>query len=359
MPQRHIVVETTQSDHKIAVTGGAGFIGQHFCRRLHSQSALVSILDIRAPSYCASTTRQIIGDVRDPAALREALRGANAVLHLAAAHHDFGISRDTFFSVNEGSARSLCGMMDELGIRKLCFFSTVAVYGSGAASTDEATKCRPDTPYGQSKLAGEAVFREWSDQGQGRSVLVIRPTVTFGSGHFANMYTLVRQLASRMYLPVGTGANRKSLVYIDNLVDATLTLWHDSGAGTFDIYNMVDKPDLTSGAIADAVYQGLGTAPPGGRIPLWAALLAAKPFDLVIAVTGLNLPISSARVRKFADTNTVFSADKLARAGLRPEVTLETGIRRMVEWYLDEGRAMRGERSIPPAVPVPLRAPPL
>jgi nucleoside-diphosphate-sugar epimerase len=338
----------THETLSVAVTGGAGFIGRHFCGRLRSESALESILDIRTPRDRGPSNRHVVGDVRDPAAVREALRGANAVLHLAAAHHDFGIDRETFFSVNEGAARTLCDVMDEFRIRKLCFFSSVAVYGSSPESTDEAAQCRPDSWYGESKLAGERVFRAWTEQGAGRTALVIRPTVTFGSGHFANMYTLVRQIASRAYVPVGPGANLKSLVYVDNLVDATLDLWARTDMGAFEVYNVVDKPDLSSRAIADTVYRALDRSPPRVGIPLWAALLAAKPFDLVIAVTRLNLPISSARVRKFADANTVFAADKLANAGIRPEVPLKTGIQRMVEWYQREGHALPIERSIPP-----------
>lgn len=358
MAHNFVSRDMTQNSLQVAVTGGAGFIGQHFCGRLNSQGALASIIDIRAPARPIPGVRSVVGDVRDTDALRAALRGANAVLHLAAAHHDYGITRETFFGVNEGGARALCAVMDEQGIRKLCFFSSVAVYGSHDEPPDEDTACRPESHYGESKLAVETVFREWAAKGEGRTVLVIRPTVTFGPGHFANMYTLVRQIRSRLYVSVGRGTNRKSLVYIDNIVDATMTLWARGNAPAFDVFNAVDKPDLTSRAIGDAVFGALDRSLPRFSIPLWAALIAAFPFDVIISVTGLNLPISSDRVRKFAIANSVFRADKLKNAGITPGITLETGIERMVAWYLEEGSALPLDRSVPPPDPILLSATP-
>ena len=331
---------------RICVTGGAGFIGRHFCRRLAPDGGIESILDIRGTAE-PGDFREVVGDIRDPVAVAEALRGADALLHLAAAHHDFGISRDTFFSVNETGARVLCEGLDDAGIRTACFFSTVAVYGPDAVDPDETSPCDPVSPYGESKLAGEAVFREWASQGDGRSVLIIRPTVTFGPGHFANVYTLIRQIRSRMFMRVGEGTNYKSLVYVDNLVDATLGLWSDLPPGAVDVCNMVDKPDLTSREIAEAIYAALGRKPPRVSIPLAAALVASLPFDLVIALTGKNLPVSSARVRKFAEAHTRFAARRLADAGLRGAVSLPEGLKRMVEWYEQEGAKLPLDRSIP------------
>ncbi|MCX7403067.1 MAG: hypothetical protein NTY87_08175 [Planctomycetia bacterium] len=68
------------------------------------------------------------------------------------------------------------------------------------------------------------------------------------------------------------------------------------------------------------------------HIPLWLGLVVAIPFDLVIAVTGRNLPISSSRIQKLA-TATAFNADKVQAAGFQARVSLMDGIARMVEWY--------------------------
>lgn len=218
---------------KTAITGGSGFIGQYVVERLLAAGDEVTTLDlVPPPDGAARPTRHVRGDVRDPAAVRDALAGADRVLHLAAAHHDFGIDERTYFDVNEGAAGVLCREAERAGIRELCFFSSCAVYGDAPEPHAEDGPKQPNSHYGASKLAGEAVFSRWAETGQGR-VLVIRPTVVFGPRNFGNMYTLIRQIHRRRYLPVGAGSNQKSLAYVENLVDALLHLWtRPSGPGS-------------------------------------------------------------------------------------------------------------------------------
>ena len=337
------------------VTGGAGFIGQKLCAALLARGDRVTVLDI-APLPAAGggtpPTRVVRGDVRDPAAVREALTGCGAVFHLAAAHHDFGIDHATYFGVNEGGARVLCDAMDAAGVRDVCFYSSVAIFGDAPEPHDEDAPTAPNNDYGASKLAGEAVFRRWATAEPGRRALVVRPTVTFGPGNFANMYSLIRQVDSGLFLQVGAGDNVKSLSYVENLVDATLFLWDRPHTAPFEAYHWVEKPDLTSGQIASAISAALGRPTPRLRMPLGAALALAAPFDAAIRLTGRNLPISSARVRKLAADRTKFEADKVRAAGFRPRVTLDEGIRRMVAWYQTDGRRQQPVRHLPPSEPM-------
>lgn len=338
------------------VTGGAGFIGGRLCAALLARGDRVTVLDL-APVPAsrageAAPTRVVRGDVRDPAAVRDAIAGCDAVFHLAAAHHDFGIDRATYFGVNEGAAEVLCAAMDATGVHDVCFYSSVAIFGDAPEPHHEDAPTAPNNDYGASKLAGEVVFRRWAAGAPRRRVIVIRPTVTFGPGNFANMFSLIRQIDSGLFVQVGAGDNVKSLSYVENLVDATLFLWDRPAAAPFEAYHWVEKPDFTSGAIAAAISTALGRAAPRLRVPLGAAVALAAPFDLVIRLTGRNLPISSARVRKLAADRTKFEADKVRGAGFRPRVPLEEGIRRMVAWYRAEGRRQTPVRHLPPAVPV-------
>ncbi|HEY0778734.1 MAG TPA: NAD(P)-dependent oxidoreductase [Gemmatirosa sp.] len=341
------------------VTGGAGFIGRQLCAALVARGDRVTVLDIAADTPTQGATpsiRYVRGDVRDPVAVRTALAECDAVFHLAAAHHDFGIDHATYFGVNEGAAGILCAAMEAAGVRDVCFYSSVAIFGDAPEPHHEDAPTAPNNDYGASKLAGERVFRRWADDAPGRRVLVIRPTVTFGAGNFANMYSLIRQIDSGLFVQVGAGENVKSLSYVENLVDATLFLWDRPTGASFDAYHWVEKPDLTSGQIATAISAALGRAAPRVRVPLAAAVALAAPFDLVIRLTGRNLPISSARVRKLAADQTRFEADKVRAAGFRPRVTLDEGIRRMVAWYREEGRRATPVRRLPPAIPIPFDA---
>lgn len=331
----------------VLITGGSGFIGRYFHQALVAAGHKVTILDLAKPTWDANPSRVVVGDVRDPAAVRQALAGCDAILNLAAAHHDFGIARETFFSVNEGGARVLCTAAEEIGLKSICFFSTVAVYGAVPEPRHEDSRTQPTSPYGQSKLAAERVFEAWTAAENGRRCLIIRPTVVFGPRNFANMYALIRQIDSGPFFQVGSGRNVKSLAYVENLVDGALFLWQRPAERAFEVFNYVDKPDLDTRSLLSAIYQALGRRLPRLHLPLKLALVAAAPFDLMIKISRRNLPISTARIRKMS-TQTRFEAERVLRAGFRPTVPLLEGVGRMVRWYLNDGRQGRTEAHLPP-----------
>jgi nucleoside-diphosphate-sugar epimerase len=340
---------------RICITGVTGFIGSHFSERLHREGHEVVGIDLCAPSPGAPLSRFIHGDIRDPVAVRMALEGCDMVLSLAAAHHDFGISEATYFAVNEGASQVIVDEMDRQGITRVCWYSSCAVYGDSAVPRDEAVAPRPTSPYGASKLAGENVFREWSARGGGRSALVIRPTITFGPGNVANMYSLIRQIASGRFFIAGNPTNCKSLSYVENLVAATMHLWPLQKQG-FDVFNFVEKPDLTSLEIAQTIAVALGKARPGPQLPLWLVLLMAKPFDLMTALTGKDLGVNSMRVRKLFVWETKFEAAKMKQAGFESPVPVREGLRRMVEWWRVAGGAQKPVWRQPPAAIQPLKS---
>lgn len=336
---------------RVLITGGSGFVGRYCCERLVAEGTEVVVLDLVAPDWTTPAVTYVRGDVRDPVAVRRAMAGADAVLHLAAAHHDFGLSERTFYDVNETGTRVVCDAMGELGVARLCFTSSVAVYGDAPAPRDESQVPQPTSPYGGSKLGAEAVVRSWADAGPGRRALVVRPAVIFGPRNMANMYSLIRQIDSGLFAYVGDGRNVKSIAYIDNLVDALFTLWARPDAPAYDVFNYADKPDLSSLEIAEALRIALGRRRPPS-VPLGLVLASCAPFDLVIKLTGRNLPVSSARVRKLFASETRFAADKLRRACPPPRVSLREGLARMAAWYRSEGHALPVRRHLPPAVVV-------
>jgi GlcNAc-P-P-Und epimerase len=334
---------------KILITGGTGFIGRYFHELLTRQGHELVILDLWPADFDLGKATFIKGDVRDPATLARAIAGCDRVLHLAAAHHDFGIAHDTYYDVNEKGSQVVCDEADKAGVKEICFYSSVAVYGDVPEPRREGSDCKPTHPYGGSKLAGEKVFEKWVARGGGRRCLIIRPTITFGPRNYANMYSLIRQVKSGKFVRVGGGTNIKSLSYVENIVAFTDYIWNKPGRPDLDAYNWVEKPDLDSRHIAEQIMVSLGRKPSGFHIPMWLALGLALPFDAVIKVTGKNLPISSMRVKKFAAMQTKFEADKAQGSGFKPPVSLPEGIDRMTKWYLAEGMHKQPVWRQPPA----------
>lgn len=335
---------------RILITGGSGFIGGYFMRAFVARGDEVTNLDIVPPAASLPAHRFIRGDTRDAQALDRALEGCDAVLHLAAAHHDFGITHETSYAVNETATELLCAAMSRAGIRELCFYSSVAVYGEGSTPPTEETSPTPTGAYGGSKLAGEVMVQRWVAQDEAnRRALVIRPTVVFGRQNFANMYSLIRHATRRMFLSVGGGTNIKSLVHVDNLVAATLWLWSRPDAPAFRVINVVDKPDLTSRQIVDTIRVAAGLPKVRVYVPLWVGLMLALPFDVLSSLTGRNLAVSRARVRKLFMAETQYHAKALQATGFVAPVKLTDGIADMTRWYLEGGRHMNSVPHIPPA----------
>jgi nucleoside-diphosphate-sugar epimerase len=332
----------------VLVTGGGGFVGRYCCERLVADGHEVRSLDPLPPDVVVPGVTYVAGDIRDATAVRAAIAGCDRVLHLAAAHHDAGIPRETYFAVNERGTRVLCEAMTVSGITDLCFTSSVAVYGSAATPPDEDSPCHPESPYGESKLKAELVIREWVDAAPGRRALVIRPAVVFGPGNYANTYALIRQIASGLFAHVGPGRNIKSMAYVGNLVDAMLSFWARPSTTPYTTFNYVDAPDLTSREIADTIARALGRSSLP-TIPLSLALLAATPFDVVSSLTGRPQRVSRARIRKLFTATTQFRADRIRAAGFAPSVSLTEGLERMVKWYRAEGATV----SRPPRLPRP------
>ncbi len=343
---------------RVLITGGSGFIGGYFHRELTERGHQLVNLDLVDPAGPVADIPFVKGDIRDPAAVRKALtllgEPVDHVVHLAAAHHDFGIDHDTYYDVNENGARVITDAMDELAIPELTFYSTVAIYGHAPEPVTEESPKDFFNPYGGSKWAGEQVFMQWVDKGPNsagrqRRCLTIRPTVTFGPSNFANMYSLIRQIHGGKYAQFGKASNIKSLSYVENIVDATLHLWGHPGRANYDAYNWIDKPDLTSAEIAVTIMRSLGKGGNPLTVPLWLGLAAGIPFDVVIKLTGKNLPISTARIKKLFCAQTKYEADKVLATGYTPKVPLKEGIDRMVKWYLAKGKDEHAVWHIPPA----------
>lgn len=343
------MAQLTTGDH-VLVLGGSGFIGGHLVEALVARGVEVTSFDIFAPSRpLPAGVRTVRGDIRDLTALEWAAEGATAIINLAAAHHDFGISTEVFESVNVEGSRNVCRAARTHGITELCFFSSVAVYGAAPGVPDETSTPRPENDYGRTKLAGEAVFREWRDEAPDRRLLIVRPAVVFGEHNFANMFRLTSQIDRRRFLPVGPGTNRKSMCAVENLVAATIALWSAPPAREDEVYNYVDKPDLTSREVVETIYGALGRRVPKVRVPEAPAAALAKPFDLVGKLLGRDLPITSARIRKLSSAETMFGADRVRETGFEPTVDLRDALTGMVRWYLAEGRRATPVVHIPPA----------
>jgi len=250
-------------------------------------------------------------------------------------HHDFGISREGFFLINEQGTKNCLLCLSELGIKKFIFYSTVAVYGERDEESHEGMSLEPFNDYGESKKAGEDLIRQWAREDESREVLIVRPVVVFGPHNYANMFRLIDNIYLKRFVMVGKGDNIKAVAYVENLVGATLFMMKRMKPGV-ETVNYSDHPHKTSLEITNTIRKEMGKGLLGFKFPLGLALCLAYPFDILAKIVKFNFPITANRIKKF-NSPTVHGSKKVRDLGFKQKATTEEGLRKMVQWYLSDG----------------------
>jgi nucleoside-diphosphate-sugar epimerase len=311
----------------IDLIGGSGFIGTRLTKILLDQSdANVRIID-KLPSL-AYPNLVSIADVRDTNALRNAIRPNAIVINLAAEHRDDVEPRSLYDEVNTQGAQKICSVCAEKGVSHIVFTSSVAVYGFAPIGTDESGNIAPFNDYGRTKYEAEQVFRAWHAEAPNeRTLVIIRPTVVFGEQNRGNVYNLLRQIASGRFVMVGSGENRKSMAYVENI--AAFIEYSMSFKPGVHTYNFIDKPDFTMNQLVGSVKRMLGQYDYiGFRLPYAVGYGIGKCFDLVAALTGKRFSISSIRVKKFC-ANSVYNT-AIDNTGFVPPVPLAQALEKTI-----------------------------
>lgn len=314
----------------IAVIGGSGFIGTVLVRRLLEKSHKVSILDI-APSAAYPDIYTDV-DVRDKQALTDALEGVDVIYNLAAEHRDDVSPVHKYYDVNVDGARNIVDAATAHNIKTVIFTSTVAVYGLNAdpvKGATEETLPAPFNDYGHSKLQAEDVFNTWVKNEEGRTLTSLRLVATFGPRNRGNIYTLMDQVARNRFIMVGSGKNRKSIAYVENVAAFLVHVMETSKSG-LNLYNYADKPDLTMNVLIRTIKNRLGKKGRGLHMPYVIGILGGTAFDVLAKLSGKKFPISAIRVKKFC-ANTVVNADKLEGTTFTRPYTLEQGLEHMID----------------------------
>jgi UDP-glucose 4-epimerase len=148
---------------RVLVTGGAGFIGSHVVDRLLAAGIAPRIFDVRPSAHHgAREVDAVLGDLLDREALEKAMRGCDAVVHLAAAADVDDVARRPAEAeaVNARGTLNVLEAARGAGVTRVVYASTIWVYGSATGPVDEDHAVElPDHLYTATKLAGEMCWR--------------------------------------------------------------------------------------------------------------------------------------------------------------------------------------------------------
>lgn len=315
-------------NNKVCFIGASGFVGTRLIETAKNEFSIKN-LDKQQSHFHPEITE--IGDVRNQESLDAALTGYDTVVLLAAEHRDDVSPVSLYYDVNVQGTKNVLAAMEKNGVKNIIFTSSVAVYGLNKTNPDENHPHDPFNHYGKSKWQAEEVLREWFNKSPtDRSLTIVRPTVIFGERNRGNVYNLLKQIAGGKFAMVGSGTNYKSMAYVGNIVEFIKYKLQNVNAG-YEVYNYVDKPDLSMNELVSEVEKSLNKKIPSTHLPYALGMLGGYCFDILSKLTGKKFAISSVRVKKFCAT-TQFDASKVHSSGFVAPYSLSQGLDRTLQY---------------------------
>jgi nucleoside-diphosphate-sugar epimerase len=281
---------------RVVVTGASGFIGGALCPALRDRNHEALSLD----------PRQGLHELKEPM--------ADAIVHLAGIAHrkaDIAALREANVTTTDMVGR----LAAEIGI-PLIFVSTVKVHGE--ESTVPFTEASPIAP-GDAYAAVKAEAEERLLAQPRLKLTILRPPLVYGPGVKANFRALLKAVANRWPLPFAAIRNRRSIIYVGNLVDAIM-LCIESPPVSSRTFLVSDGAPVSTPELCRAMGTALG--------------VETRLFRLNSAFLEM-LP----GMKKLTRSLVVDDSAIRGQLGWRPPFTLQQGLIRTAEWHVSRARA--------------------
>jgi dihydroflavonol-4-reductase len=325
---------------KVFLTGATGFVGSHVARELASRGAELRLLirkTSRTDNLEGIAAETVVGDLRDPASLRAAIAGRDAVMHVAADYRLWVRDPKAMYAANVEGTRDLLRIAREQAVPRFVYTSSVATMGFRIDGTivDEATPVALDDMIGHYKRSKFLAEREAVQAAQdGQAVVILNPTTPIGPNDLK---------------PTPTGGivvdflNGKFPAYVDtglNLVDVCEVARTHADAlekGRFGERYILGGENLTLKQILDKLSAITAMPSPTMKVP-HAVAMAFAFFDenLTGRLLGREPRATVEAVRMGRKVMFASSAKAVRELGFRL-VPVYPALRAAVEWFQAHG----------------------
>lgn len=308
----------------ILVTGADGFIGSHLTQLLLSEGYNVRALsqynsfndwgwleEVKSPGL-----EVVTGDVRDPDFCRHITRGMDTVFHLAAliAIPYSYVAPDSYVDTNIKGTLNMCQAARDLGVERLLVTSTSEVYGTARyVPIDENHPRQPQSPYSATKIGADAIALSFHNAFS-LPVSIVRPFNTYGPRQSARAIipTIITQIASgKKEIKVGDLTPTRDFNYVEDTARGFLAIARCGEAVGREI-NIATAREVTMQQTLDTI----------------AGIMGA---DITWVRDPERIRPSKSEVFRLCGDNTLIES----LTPWRPQVKLEEGLRRTVEWFTD------------------------
>lgn len=315
------------------VTGANGFLGRAVVQYLSAHTEHHVSCAVRSPSAAESLSSlahpvHVVGEISAETDWKPALKGIRCVVHCAARVHVMKDSLDDealFTKVNVAGSLRLAEQAAASGVKRFIFISTIKVNGESSSPhhpfTPEA-KPMPEGGYAVSKFEAEQALSALSER-TGMELVIIRPPLVYGPGVKANFLSMVRWLSKGIPLPLGAVENKRSLVYVDNIVDLIETCIHHPRASG-NIFLVSDDEDLSIHELLRRTAFALGKNARLLKIPVVILRLSAR------------LVGKKAQVSRLCDSLSADISSTKALLGWSPPISVDKGLAETVAEFREK-----------------------
>jgi nucleoside-diphosphate-sugar epimerase len=227
-----------------------------------------------------------------------------------------------FRKVNTEGTKQLAREAAKAGVKRLVYVSSIKVNGE---ETDvpytEDSQTNPTDPYGISKWEAEQALRQIEAE-EGLEVVIVRPTLVYGPGVKANFLNMMKAVQRGIPLPLASISNKRSLIYVGNLVDALATCAVHPAAGG-ETFLISDRDDVSTPELIRRTASALGVPARLFHVPLSVMRLAG------------TLCGKSASVNRLTGSLTVDSSKIRRKLDWQPPFTMPEGLEETARWYLN------------------------
>ncbi|MEQ9623688.1 UDP-glucose 4-epimerase family protein [Coleofasciculus chthonoplastes] len=312
------------------VTGSTGFIASHLIPLLIQQGWKVRAA-IRNPTnkLPSEVSTANLGNIDGFTQWEPTLTDMDTVIHLAARTHILHDNTPNpeaeFLKPNVQGTANLVKQSIAAGVKHFIFISSI---GAMATLSDhpltETSPCQPDTPYGRSKLQAEQALIKLASQSS-MTWTILRPTLVYGSGNPGNMERLIKLINRGLPLPFGLVNNRRSLLYVGNLVDAIATcLTHPNAKN--QTFLVSDGQDLSTPELIRKIAYHLERPCHLLPVPPSMLKLAGHLGDTIEQFTKRPLPLNTSTIDRLLGSLVVDSSHIRNTLNWEPPYTIDEGL---------------------------------